>query len=87
MIKFGKWPSFLHEARFIYSDPKIFDEPLIPDDTEEEVMDGPFIPPRQKIFVARAERTISNDKYKELKPCFLYWSKDIVEQTLRATTQ
>jgi len=76
-----------NEIALVYSDPSIFDEPLLPDDTED-LSDDEFVPSlRQKIHVARAERTISQDRYKDIKPCFLYRPKDIVEKTLSATTQ
>ena len=33
------------------------------------------------------ERKLSDNKYKELRPCFLYNSKEVIERTLEATTQ
>ena len=39
------------------------------------------------LTIAKSERKLSQGKYNQLKPCFLFSSKDVVEKTLDATAQ
>ena len=41
----------------------------------------------RSLVIAKGERKLSDSKYVQLKPCFLFKPKEIIERTLEATTQ
>ncbi len=69
---------------FVVDDPYLFPK----EDKEEEEYD-PNLDPKgfRTIHVNRAERTLTQERYERIKPCFLYQSKEVVEATLNSTTQ
>ena len=97
-IRKAQYESLLLELKDLHAEDTITDD-MIPDiisdpdvfpDIRDEVTatpDGDPIPSIRPIQVNRAERTLSQERYELLKPCFLYRSKQTIEKTLSITTQ